>query len=110
MGFWVFACRHSQSDGGEAVSKLNEMWAALEAYQPKADYDGHGDSWRLMCRERTEAAARAAYWAAPVRSAAWWAALGAAALGAAAALARAAALADEAAQDAIDALKRGVKP
>jgi hypothetical protein len=40
--------------------KLNEMWTALAAYQFKADADGHGESWALMCSERTTAAAYAA--------------------------------------------------
>jgi len=51
------------------TDKLDEMWAALEAYQSQADEDGHGDSWRVMCRDRTEEAARAAWKAAPVGSA-----------------------------------------
>jgi hypothetical protein len=42
-------------------SKLNEMWTALSAYQPKADSNGHGESWALMCSERTEIAADAAW-------------------------------------------------
>jgi hypothetical protein len=37
--------------------KLNEMWTALAAYQPKADANGHGASWAFMCSERTEEAA-----------------------------------------------------
>mgnify|MGYP003640565684 CR=1 FL=1 len=37
--------------------KLNEMWTALAAYQPKADANGHGESWALMCSERTSDAA-----------------------------------------------------
>jgi hypothetical protein len=36
---------------------LAEMWAALEEYQPQADRDGHGDTWRAMCAERTVNAA-----------------------------------------------------
>ena len=36
--------------------KQDEMWAALEAYQPTADKDGHGDAWRVMLKERTKAA------------------------------------------------------
>jgi hypothetical protein len=47
--------------GGEAVSKVDEMWAAFERYQPRADASGHGDSWRVMCRERTEDAVWAAW-------------------------------------------------
>jgi predicted RNA-binding protein len=31
---------------------LAEMWAALAEYQPMADRDGHGESWRKMCKER----------------------------------------------------------
>jgi hypothetical protein len=41
--------------------KLNEMWTALAVYQPKADADGHGESWALMCSERTTDAAHAAW-------------------------------------------------
>jgi hypothetical protein len=51
---------------------LAEMWRELAEYQPIADSDGHGESWRRMCSERTEAAAWAARdeaWAA--RDAAW---------------------------------------
>jgi hypothetical protein len=36
------------------------MWAAMAAYQPTADADGHGETWALMCSERTEDAATAA--------------------------------------------------
>jgi cob(I)alamin adenosyltransferase len=36
---------------------LAEMWAALEEYQPQADSDGHGESWKRMCEERTSCAA-----------------------------------------------------
>jgi len=43
------------------MNKLDEMWAALAAYQPKADAEGHGDTWATMCRERTSVAAYAAY-------------------------------------------------
>lgn len=39
---------------------LDEMWAALAAYQPQADASGHGDSWARMCREKTHVAAAAA--------------------------------------------------
>jgi chorismate mutase len=39
---------------------LAKMWAALAEYQPQADRDGHGESWRRMCAERTEAAAEEA--------------------------------------------------
>jgi hypothetical protein len=44
------------------MNKLDEMWAALAVYQPKANAEGHGDTWATMCREKTsEAAAYAAY-------------------------------------------------
>ena len=52
------------------MTDLNPMWDALARYQPYADADGHGDSWRVMCEERTEAAAWAAAW----EAAAWEAA------------------------------------
>ena len=39
------------------MNKLNEMWAALTAYQPQADAAGHGESWAKMCKEKTYAAA-----------------------------------------------------
>ncbi len=44
----------------KAHDPLAEMWRELEAYQEQADRDGHGESWRRMCSERTEAAALAA--------------------------------------------------
>jgi hypothetical protein len=44
----------------KANDPLAEMWAALADYQPQADRDGHGESWRIMCEERTEDAALAA--------------------------------------------------
>jgi hypothetical protein len=46
-----------------AHDPLAEMWAALAEYQPQADRDGHGESWKRMCSERTEASAHAAAWA-----------------------------------------------
>jgi hypothetical protein len=56
---------------------LAEMWRELAEYQPFADRDGHGDSWRAMCAERTDAAAHAAAlaaaWASPAATAAEWA-------------------------------------
>jgi len=73
---------------------LADMWAALSEYQPQADRDGHGESWRVMCAERTaaaawaaaaEAAAAAAWAAADAADAAWAAAEAAAAWAAAAA-------------------------
>ncbi len=36
---------------------LAEMWRELSEYQEQADRDGHGESWRRMCEERTQAAA-----------------------------------------------------
>jgi hypothetical protein len=43
------------------MDKLEEMWAALTAYQPQADAAGHGPSWARMCEEKTaDAAADAA--------------------------------------------------
>lgn len=53
---------------------LSQMWLELEAYQPQADADGHGESWRVMCRERTAAAAEAAGDASSAARAAAWAA------------------------------------
>jgi hypothetical protein len=42
---------------------LAEMWRELSEYQKQADRDGHGESWRRMCEERTDGAAHAAAWA-----------------------------------------------
>jgi len=84
------------------TTKLDEMWTALEAYQPQANADGHGESWRVMCRERTTEATRWAYYVAPEGSAAESAALAA---GAATWTTKA----EYYAQQAIDAL-REVKP
>jgi hypothetical protein len=44
----------------KAKDPLAEMWRELEAYQPQANADGHGESWRIMCKERTEDAAEIA--------------------------------------------------
>jgi hypothetical protein len=61
----------------KARDPLAEMWRELAEYQPFADRDGHGDSWRAMCAERTDAAAHAAAlaaaWASPAATAAEWA-------------------------------------
>ena len=38
-------------------NKLNEMWTALATYQHQADANGHGESWALMCSEKTSSAA-----------------------------------------------------
>jgi hypothetical protein len=52
------------------MTDLNKMWTALEKYQPFADQDGHGESWRVMCSERTIDAAAAA-WAEAGANAEW---------------------------------------
>jgi hypothetical protein len=52
------------------MTKLNEMWAALAAYQPQADAAGHGKSWARMCGEKTVDAACAATAAAKFSNAA----------------------------------------
>jgi hypothetical protein len=60
----------------KANDPLAEMWRELAEYQPQADADGHGESWRRMCNERTGAAARVAERAAypsSAASAAGWA-------------------------------------
>ena len=44
----------------KAHDPLAEMWRELAEYQPQADRDGHGESWRAMCEERTEDAAEIA--------------------------------------------------
>jgi len=89
-------------------TKLDEMWAALEAHKPKRSY---AKAWRVMLKKRTYEAARSAYWAAPERSAAEAAAIAAyTATGEACAAAAAAEAADDYAQKAIDAIKREVKP
>jgi hypothetical protein len=49
---------------------MNEMWEALERYQPYADKHGFGPQWLKMTTERTAEAARAA-WAAAVARATW---------------------------------------
>jgi hypothetical protein len=81
------------------TTKLDEMWAALEAHEPAPKY---AEAWRVVCKERTEASAWKASDAALRREAvmaAAWAAMAA----------EAAAWADEYAQRAIDAIKE-VKP
>ena len=49
--------------------KLNEMRAALAAYQPQADAAGHGKSWATMCKKKTANATYAAADAADAYSA-----------------------------------------
>lgn len=44
----------------KASDPLAEMWRELAEYQPQADRDGHGESWKRMCSERTGAAAEEA--------------------------------------------------
>jgi hypothetical protein len=61
----------------KANGPLAEMWRELSEYQPRADRNGHGESWAEMCKERTS---RAAWDAArdAARAAAWVAAWAAA--------------------------------
>jgi hypothetical protein len=83
------------------MTKLDEMWAALAAYQPQADAAGHGQSWAKMCSEKTAyAAAYAAYAAAAADVAASYAA------DASYAAAADVAAADRWAQKAIDRIKK----
>jgi hypothetical protein len=49
----------------KANDPLAEMWQELAEYQTQADADGHGKSWRRMCKERTANAAWDAYHSAP---------------------------------------------
>jgi hypothetical protein len=35
------------------TKQLDLMWATLEEYQEQANYDGHGESWARMCKDRT---------------------------------------------------------
>jgi hypothetical protein len=95
--------------------KLNEMWQALEAHKPTP---GYAEAWATMLKERTWVAASAAAQAArTARTAAAAAQAAQAAEAAAWAVvfksyptdAEEAALADEFAQEAIDAIKE-VKP
>jgi hypothetical protein len=64
------------------MDKLEEMWAALAAYQPQADAAGHGPSWARMCKEKN---VEAAYYAAADAAADAYAAAAADAYAAAAA-------------------------
>ena len=50
----------AQNAALKAHDPLAEMWRELAEYQPMADRDGHGDTWRAMCSEKTHAAALAA--------------------------------------------------
>lgn len=61
---------------------MNDMWEALEKYQPYADKHGFGDAWLKMTTERTADAAKGAAeaaWATPGAARAAWAARAAAA-------------------------------
>ena len=51
------------------MTDLSAMWDALARYQPFADADGHGESWKRMCEERTIDAAVAAVNAARAKAA-----------------------------------------
>jgi hypothetical protein len=42
------------------MTKVEEMWTALAAYQPQAVAAGHGLSWARMCKEKNVDAAAAA--------------------------------------------------
>ena len=83
---WILRCAlKSQAD------PLAEMWRELAEYQPQADKDGHGESWRVMCEQRTVEAASAASWAAlesAAGAASWAASASARAAGARAAAAQ----------------------
>jgi hypothetical protein len=70
----VAALKANHSETPKGCDPLAEMWRELSEYQPFADRDGHGESWRRMCRERTEDAARAAMEDDAARSAAGYAA------------------------------------
>jgi hypothetical protein len=50
---------------------MNEMWEALERYQPFADQHGFGAEWRRMTTERTPGAAKVAAEAAWATPGAW---------------------------------------
>jgi hypothetical protein len=46
--------------GEKHMTKVEEMWTALAAYQPQAVAAGHGPSWARMCKEKNVEAAAAA--------------------------------------------------
>jgi len=54
------AQRTAERDALKPHDPLAEMWRELEAYQPQADREGHGESWARMCSERTKEAAEEA--------------------------------------------------
>lgn len=35
------------------MSDLDRMWEALTQYQPYADQDGYGQTWLVMCKQKT---------------------------------------------------------
>jgi hypothetical protein len=39
---------------------MERMWVDLQSFQPFADSEGHGESWRTMCEQRTAEAAQTA--------------------------------------------------
>ena len=90
--------------------KLNEMWAALAAYQPQADAAGHGKSWATMCKKKTANATYAAADAADAYSADAAAHAAAAHAAAAHAAAAHAVAAEYWAQIAIERINRVVHP
>jgi hypothetical protein len=60
------------SHRSKAMTKLDEMWAALEKHQEEADDEGHGDTWSEMCRLKTSDAAYHAADAAALAAAVVW--------------------------------------
>jgi len=92
------------------TTKLDEMWTAFEAHKPKPEY---ADAWATMLKERTEAAIKDVYDAAFAKPETWaWVAASAAriAVDAAAIAAMKKKVAKRYAQEAIDTIKREVKP
>jgi hypothetical protein len=91
------------------MTKLDEMWAALEKHQEEADDEGHGDTWSEMCRLKTSDAAHHAADAAALAAAVVWDAYNS--THAAYAAARAADAVESWAQKAIDRINKatGVK-
>lgn len=49
------------------MTAIDELWQALENYQPEANKSGHGKSWADMCKKKTfKSASFACYFAAAV--------------------------------------------
>lgn len=46
------------------MTAIDELWQALENYQPEADKAGHGKSWVDMCKKKTYVSAEKAYFGA----------------------------------------------